>query len=184
MAIITLVHTLDGNWCMARWLADRSSAIVTSGASTRCHADMIPARRYECTGSMAMITRISRFLSAAVTCRFGSRLPAIVAAGTIPRPRGSVIEAGTQEGGGIEMATFARCIGDDVAIRFGRCHDALAERMATVAIPRCALEHTAHVAGLASRRGMTAGKRKAGGHVIEVTPSQLCFGHGLHRDHG
>ncbi len=105
-------------------------------------------------------------------------------AGALSRRYRAVVEARSQPSGGIEMATFARRIGDDMAVRFGCGHDTFADRMASIAGARRAFEHAAHVAGFASRRGVSAGKRKAGGHVIEVAPARLRFGQRLQRHHG
>jgi len=111
------------------------------------------------------------------------RNSAAVAGNAIARPSGSVIEARAQKGGGIEMAGFARRVRDNVCIRFWRRQDAPAECVAAIAIPRRTLEHPAHVAGFASCRGMSSGKREASGHVVEVASAQLRLGRSLQRNY-
>jgi hypothetical protein len=87
-----------------------------------------------------------------------------------------MIEARPHEGGGIEVAGFARCIGHDVAGGFRCRHDAPAQRMATIAFLCRTFEYAGDVASFTGCSGMPAGKRKTGGHVVEVAPGYLRFG--------
>jgi hypothetical protein len=96
----------------------------------------------------------------------------------------AVVEARAQESGSIEVTGVARGVGHDMRGGLGRRHDALAQGMASVASPGRAFEHTAQMAGLAGRRGMTAGQRKTGRQVIEIAPAHRRFRRGgLQRKH-
>lgn len=128
---------------------------------------------------MALITGIGRFQTRIVACRLAHALSAVMAAPALPRQCCAVVEAGPQKSGSVEVAAIARRIGHDVAGRFRCCHDALTQRMATIASLRRAFEYTGNVTSFACRRGMPAGERKAGARVIEVAPGQLRIGHRL-----
>jgi hypothetical protein len=84
---------------------------------------------------MALITRIERHISAAVTCRFSHALPAVMAVPALPGHGRPVVEACAKEGGSIEVTGFARRIRHDVAGGFRRRDDAFAKRVAGIAIP-------------------------------------------------
>jgi len=143
---------------------------------TRRYANVIPTCRNPGKSPVAAVTGLGRFLSDIVARWLGSGLSAVMTGQTSSRLRNPVVVASTEEGGGVEVTAFARCIGHDMAGGFRRRHNALAERMATIAVLWRALEHTTHVASLACRRSVSAGKQEAGCNVIEIAAAQLRFG--------
>jgi hypothetical protein len=128
---------------------------------------------------VAVIAGIGRFEANVVIRRSASGDPGVMASQTLPGNCSPVVVACAKERKGIEVAALARRIGHDVAGGFRCRHDALAHCVATVASPRCALEHTSDVAGFARRHGVPAKKREAGGRVIEAAPGRLRFGHSV-----
>lgn len=128
---------------------------------------------------MALIAGGRGLAAGVVTGRFAGCLQPVVASDALSWLGRTVVIARTQESRCIEVTVFAWSIGHDVAGGFRRCHDASAKRMAAIAVPRCALEYPACMTGLACSRGMYAGKREAGGHMVEIAPTQLFGGHGL-----
>jgi hypothetical protein len=118
MAIITLVHTLDGSWSMARWLANRTltSWHMAIRAGSGRNADVIPTRRYERAGSMTMVTRVGRFLSTAVTGRLAKGDPPVMTSSALLGQSHTMVVSCPKESVSIEVTAFAWCIGHDVAI--------------------------------------------------------------------
>lgn len=141
-----------------------------------CGASVVPAGRYPGTGAVALIARKSRRHVSSMFAWCGS---SIVASGALSRYGRTVVVARAKPGGSIKVAAFTRRIGNDVCVGFRGGYDTLADCMATVAIPRGSLEHPTRMAGFACCRGMPAGKRETGGHMVEVAAPQLGFGHSL-----
>lgn len=115
---------------------------------------MVPARRYPGACTVALIAGKS---CRRVTGMFAFCGSSIVAGGALPRCRRSMIVAGAQKSGGVEVAAFARRIGQDVACGFRRGYDTLAECMTAIAVLWRAFEHPIHMAGFADCRGVPAG---------------------------
>ena len=82
--------------------------------------------------------------------------PVVMAIRALSRYRRSMVIPGTQERGGVEVAAFAGSVGHKVLDGFRRCDDTFTECMATVAVPRGALEYPARMAGFACGYGMPA----------------------------
>lgn len=186
MAIVTRIrcHTDSGVGRGLVVLIRPNNVTARSGTAAGNYSNVVPACRAPCKSPVAAIAGISCFPPRVVVCGFSSCLPAVVAGRALPRFRGSVVVACAQPGGSVEVAAVARCVGDDMSTGFRCCHDTLADRMAAVTIFWCAFEHSAHMAGFAGSRRMSAGKRKARCHVIEITATQLLFCHSLQGDYG
>ena len=115
---------------------------------------VVPARRYPGTGAVATIAGIG---CCHVRGMLAFRDPPIMASGALPRHGRTMVVARPQPSSCIEVTAFARSIGYEMSVGFGCRHDALADRMASVAISRCAFKHAARMAGFASCRGVSAG---------------------------
>lgn len=183
MAVVTLICGL-GNRVMGRRFTDCRVAVVASCASAGSDAGVIPRRGAPCNAPVALIARRRRFLSGAVACRLGRGLPAVMTGCALPGFCCAMVETRSQPGGGIKVAVFAWCVSHDMIVGFRRCHDALADCMTTIATLRSAFENPSDMAGFAGCGGMSAGKRKSGTHVVEITPTRLRFGYSLQRGHG
>jgi len=149
-------------------------------AAMRHHSDMIPACRKKGIGPMTVITGVGRFYAYVVTCRSAGRLPAVMTGHALPGYCRSVIKARAQESRSIEMASFTRRIGHDVAGGFWRRYHALTQRMTTIASLGSTLEYAGDVTSLAGRRGMATNQRESGSSVIEVAPGKWCLCRRLH----
>lgn len=182
MAVVTLICRL-GNRVMGRRFADCWVAVVASRASAGSDAGVIPRSGAPCNTPVTLIARPRRFLSGAVTRRLGSGLPAVMTCRALPRCRRAMVETRSQPRRGVKVAIFARCISHDVFVGFRRRQDAFADCMTTIATLRSAFENTADMTGFAGCCGMSAGKRKAGTHVVEITPTRLRYGHSLQGGH-
>lgn len=180
MAFITLICG-HGDRRMARRLAGCQASVVASRTDAWRDAIVIPGCRSPCRRSMALIARGYGITAHFVTGRFASCLAPVVASTALSGRGRPVVIARTQKRRCIEVAAFAWSVGHDMSIGFRRCHNALAERVTAVTVLRRAFEYTAHMTGLAWRRGMPSGKRETRGRVIEIAATQLRFSHGLKR---
>jgi hypothetical protein len=125
---------------------------------------VIPSRRNPRAGTVTLVASgrgcdVARWF-------VGSSTP-VVTGVALPWHHSTMIETRPQECEGIEMAVLARCIGHQMTIRLGGRQAALTHGMTPAAISRRTFEYPSRVAGIATGRGMAAGKRKAGGHMIE-----------------
>jgi hypothetical protein len=148
-------------------------------AAVRNDPHMIPARRKECVGSMAVIARVGRLEADAVACWPPSGLAPVVAGRALPGYCRSMVEARPLEGVGVEVACFARGVGYDVTSRFGRRDNALSQCMTLVAIPWRTFEDSVDVATFAGRRSVPTVERKPGSSMIEIKDGR-CFGRCRH----
>ena len=89
---------------------------------------------------MALITRDYGITANAVTGRFASCLPPVVASTALSRNARTVVIARTQKSHRIEVAAFAWRIGHDMSVGFRRCYNALTERVTAIAALRRAFE--------------------------------------------
>lgn len=168
--------------CRCRVITAGSTGVVASAAVLSiCGTSMVPACRYPGACAVAIIAGVGRCHVRSV---LAFRDPAIVARGALPRLGRAVVVVRPQPGGSVEVTAFAWRIGYQMGAGFRRCDDAPPECMAAFAISGCALEQSSRMAGFTGCRGMSAGKRKAGSHVIEITPAGLSFGGRLQRGHG
>ena len=149
----------------------RVTARLIASATANGNAGVVPTRRKERIGSMTAIAGVGQHESHAVICRSARGYSAVMAGHTLAWHCCPVIEFRTNEGVSIEVAALARRIGHDVAGGFRRRHDVFTQCMATVASPRCALEHATDVASLACRRSVPAKEREASGRMIEAAAS-------------
>lgn len=136
-------------------IAPRPAGFVAGIAilATICRTSMVPARRYPGTGSMALIAgKRSRHMPG-MFCFRGS---SIVAGDALPRHCRAVVVTRAQPGRSVEVTAFAWRVGHEMSVGFWRRYDALADCMASVAVPRCAFEHAAHMASFTSCRGVPA----------------------------
>lgn len=134
---------------------------------------MVPTRRQPGKGAVAAVTRLSRFLAGCMAGSLARSLTAIVASTALPHNRRTMVIPHAQPSGGIEVTTFARRIGHDVLVILWSGDYAFTDSMTTVTGARRTLEHPTDMAALARRRGMAAGKRKAGRHMVEIAPDLL-----------